>query len=175
VKHILIILSLLLLSSPLYGNSKKGETLYLWETSCCFVWKGFGDKEKHPIYKGDVENGVPNGVGLVIYPDGSKYEGEYNDEEKNGQGTETYPDGSKYVGEWKDNDRNGQGTYTLLDGTKYVGEWENGKYHGQGTYTLPEGLKYVGEWESRSRNIHFTRGTQVCWRIQRWISEWSRN
>ena len=81
----LLIFTILLHGSPLIGQET--GVLYLYETSCCFVWKGFGDKELHPIYQGDVENGIPNGVGSVIYPDGRMYEGEYSDEEKNGQGT----------------------------------------------------------------------------------------
>ena len=57
MKHLLILLiSILLLSPPVIGNNHKGETLYLWETSSGEVWKGFGDKETHSVYKGDVEN-----------------------------------------------------------------------------------------------------------------------
>ena len=58
MKHLLIILSILLLSSPVIGDNHKGETLYGWITSSSTLeGKGFGDKENHPIYKGDVENG----------------------------------------------------------------------------------------------------------------------
>ena len=80
MKHLLIILSILLLSSPLFGDNHKVETLYLWKTSSGVQWKGFGDKQTHPVYKGQVENGEPNG-----------------------QGTETYSSGRKYEGEWKNN------------------------------------------------------------------------
>ena len=45
-------------------------------------WKGFGDKETHPIYKGDVENGKPSGLGVITFPDGSKFVGEFKDVEK---------------------------------------------------------------------------------------------
>ena len=76
MKHILIILSFLLLTSPLFGDNHKGETLYRWKTSSGYVWKGFGDKDTHPKYEGDVENGVPNGLGLWIHPIGNKYVGE---------------------------------------------------------------------------------------------------
>ena len=79
MKHLLIILSFLLLSSPVIGNNHKGETLYWWDTSSGWFWKGFGDKDTHPVYQGDVKNGKPKG-----------------------QGTYTFPNGSKYVGEWKD-------------------------------------------------------------------------
>ena len=147
MKHLLILISILLLSSPLIGDNHKGETLYGWITSSSTLeWKGFGDKETHPIYKGDVENGKPSGLGVITFPDGRMYVGEYKDGNQNGQGTETYPSGSKYVGEWKDGVRNGQGTYTqygsLLypDGRKYVGEYKNGK-EWNGTYYNNNGKK----------------------------------
>ena len=89
MKHLLIILSFLLLSSPVIGDNHKGETLYLWETSSGWVWKGFGDKDTHRVYKGEVENGVPNGLGIDISPDGSKYVGEWKDGKIHGQGTLT--------------------------------------------------------------------------------------
>ena len=90
MKHLLIILiSILLLSSPVNGDNHKGETLYRLETSSGEVWKGFGDKDTQPKYQGDVKSGVPNG-----------------------QGTLTYPNGGKFVGEWK----NGK---HLLDYNKY--------------------------------------------------------
>jgi len=93
VKHILILLSTLLLSSFLTSCEKKEGTLYLWETSSGSVWKGFGDKETHPKYEGDVENGVPNGLGVLISTNGWKYFGSW----KNGEiwnGTEYDKDGN---------------------------------------------------------------------------------
>ena len=80
MKHSLIILSFLLLSSPVIGNNHKGETLYGWGEYPDYVWKGVGEKDTNPVYKGEVENGVPNG-----------------------QGTHTLSNGDKFVGEWKDN------------------------------------------------------------------------
>jgi len=91
MKHLLIFLiSVLLLSSPVIGENHTGETLYGWITSSTLEWKGFGDKKSHPIYKGDVENGKPSGLGDITFPDGSKFVGEYKDGEKNGQGTFTF-------------------------------------------------------------------------------------
>jgi len=89
VKHLLIILSILLLSSPVIGDNHKGETLYLWKTSSGDVWKGFGEKEINPEYKGDVENGKPNGLGVIINTNKGKYVGEFKDGKKQGQGTFT--------------------------------------------------------------------------------------
>ena len=101
MKHLLIILSsILLLYFPVFGDDHKryrfdssldsrsslsiinyGETLYGWGEYPDYVWKGFGDKETHPKYKGGVENGVPNGLGYLIYPYGSRYLGSW----KNGK------------------------------------------------------------------------------------------
>jgi len=102
MKHLLIILiSILLLSSPLFGDNHKGETLYLWKTSSGVQWKGFGDKQTHPVYKGHVENGKPNGQGTLNLRNGEKYVGEWKNGRPHGQGTGTLPDGRKYVGEYK--------------------------------------------------------------------------
>ena len=128
VKHLLILFSILLLSSPVIGDNNKGETLYAWGEYIPFVWKGFGDKETHPKYTGDVKNGKPDG-----------------------QGTETFPDGSKYIGEWIGGKPTGQGTQTYYDGDKYVGLFKDGKYHGQGTYTFSYGGKFVGEFKDDNR------------------------
>ena len=123
MKHLLII-SLLLLSSPVIGNET--GVLYLYESSSGILWKEFGDKETDPIYKGDVEHGRPNGVGVMTFPDGRKYVGENKDGFPNGQGTSTYPSGDKYIGEFEDGEYHGQGTFTFNDGAKYVGEFEDG-------------------------------------------------
>jgi len=128
MKHLLILISFLLLSSFITSCEKKEGTLYRWKTSTGIVWKGVGDKETHPKYEGDIENGVPNGLGFLIFPDGDKY-----------------------VGEWKNGLPNGQVTYTFLDGHKYVGELNDGEENGQGTMTFPNGHKYVGEWKIGKR------------------------
>ena len=180
VKHILFIIYFLLLTPPLFGNFNIVETLYKWRTASGIQWREFGDKDIHPQYKGDVENGKPNGLGVIINTnkgkyvgewkdgkkqgqgtftygkgkwEGEKYEGEFKDGYRHGQGTYTWSDGDKYVGEFKDDKPNGQGTYTWSDGRKYEGEFEDGIKHGQGTYTLPNGSKFVGQWrENKSLN-----------------------
>ena len=81
MKHLLIILSFLLLSTPVIGDNHKGETLYGWGEYPDYVWKRVGEKDTHPVYKGEVENGKPNGLGILIYPWGTKYVGEWKDGE----------------------------------------------------------------------------------------------
>jgi len=55
VKHLLILLSiLLLLSSPLFGQSQETNVLYRWKTSSGFQWKTFGNGEVKPKYVGEM-------------------------------------------------------------------------------------------------------------------------
>ena len=135
MKQLLIILiSILLLSSPVIGNNQKGETLYLWGKYPDYKWMGFGDKETQPIYQGDVKNGKPDGLGFLIYPNGDKY-----------------------VGSWVNGKRN-EGTVTHSDGSTFVGNFKDGKYW-IGIMTLPKevGIKIVGEW----RNSMMWNGKQI--------------
>ena len=79
MKQLFILLSILLIAPPLFGNSKKGQTLFFWQTSSNLSWKEFGDKKFHPKYQGDVESNKPNGLGMLTYPWGAKYFGEWKD------------------------------------------------------------------------------------------------
>ena len=104
MKHLLIILSFLLLSSfitscgkngpypVIVDNHKDENTYYRWGEGGYYNWMRFGDKETQPMYQGQVKDGKPNGLGVLIYPDGSKYIGEF----KNGKwnGTEYDRDGT---------------------------------------------------------------------------------
>ena len=100
MRHVLIIISLLLFTSPLFGDSHNGKILYGWETSSGIQLREFGDKDIHPQYKGDVESRKPNGLGIMTFPDGRKYVGEWKNGKKNGHGTFTFPSGYKYEGEY---------------------------------------------------------------------------
>ena len=130
MKHLLIILSLFLLSYPLLGQETGVH--YQYETSTGLAWKTFGNVKVQPKYEGEITYGESNGQGTYTNPDGGKYVGDFKDGKELGQGTYTYPDGRKYIGKWKDGGINGQGTYTYLDGRKYIVEWKNGYEHGQG-------------------------------------------
>ena len=144
MKHILIIISFLLLSSAAIGNNHKGETLYLWKTSSGVQWFRFGDKYTHPQYKGEVENGKPNGLGVLIYP--------YN--------------GKSIVGEWK-NGKEWNTKHTKKDGT-LLGKFEMGK-NGQGNMkkAFPDGRKYVGEWKDDNRwnGIRYDKNGNITYKV----------
>ena len=94
------------------------------------VWKTVREKGNYPIYRGDVENGKPNGFGICKYtPSGMKYVGSWKNGEFHGKGKLTFPWGEKYVGEFKNRNKHGQGTMTrgnyLWGFRKSVGEWKD--------------------------------------------------
>ena len=109
------------------GDNHKGETLYGWG-KCCkdYKWMGFGDKDTHPVYKGQVKDGKPNGLGILIFQYSVwKYVGEFKDGKFHGQGTYTFPDGDKYVGEYKDGESWNGIRYDKYGNIKY--KYVNGK------------------------------------------------
>ena len=122
---IILLLSLLLFTSPLFGQSSEFGVLYLWGTSSDLEWKTFGNNDLQPRYKGEIKNGEPVGTGTLTYSNGNKYLGEWKDGKENGRGTFTWSDGRKYTGEFRDGKPEGQGTYTFADGTENVGEWKD--------------------------------------------------
>ena len=175
MKHILIILSFLLLSSPLFGKSQETNVLYRWETSSGFQWKTFGNGEVKPKYVGEITNGKPDGNGTLTYSNGDKYEGEWKDGEPNGQGIFTSPNGMKYIGEFKDGESHGQGTLTYSNGSEYVGGWKDGKEHGQGTWTWSNGQKDVGEFrgDKHWNTTNYDKNGNI---LGKWVNgEWIKN
>jgi len=162
MKHLLIILiSILLLSSPVIGEEP--VVLYQYETSGGIQWKTFGNEKVQPKYEGEIKNGKMDGLGVLIYPYGEKsVVGEW----KNGKEWNTKhskKDGTllgkfengKWILKWGYlNNRypmkiKGNEWYEISEDEpeKYVGEIENGKPHGYGTYTSNVGYKTVGIWK----------------------------
>ena len=108
MKHLLLILSLLLLSSFI--------------TSCELVVPLMVYLLTKETYVGEMENGKYPGQGTLTFRDGDKYVGEWKNGERHGQGIYTWSDGSKYVGEYKDGEP-WNGTYDDKEGKikiKYV-------------------------------------------------------
>ena len=63
MKHILVLISILLLSCPLFGQSKKKGLLYIWENGSRYV--------------GEWKDGKKHGQGTTTYSNGIKYVGEF--------------------------------------------------------------------------------------------------
>jgi len=65
----------------LIGNNHKGEILYVVGKYPDWEWVKTGDKKTQPEYQGQVKNGKPSGLGVLISTNGWKYIGSW----KNGE------------------------------------------------------------------------------------------
>ena len=80
MKHILIIHSLILLSSPLFGQSDADDKEYRYKITSGLLWKTICKGEiqsKYGGYVGSYKNGVPYGKGTMNYYDGRKLVGQF--------------------------------------------------------------------------------------------------
>ncbi len=71
-----------------------------------------------------------DGVGVLEYVDGSKYEGNFVNGEMTGFGTWYFASGEKYVGMFRNNFCHGRGVHYKRAGDKVTGLWHNGAYIG---------------------------------------------
>ena len=92
-------------------------------------------------YEGEMQEGKPNGQGVITAADGSRYEGEFRNGKFNGRGVMTTANGSRYEGEFRDGKLNGNGFLTAPNGYRYEGEFRNGKANGQGVVIFPTGRR----------------------------------
>ena len=100
------------------------------------------------IYEGDLQDGKPDGHGIMKYSNGDLYFGQWKDGRQNGHGTMKYFSGRLYDGEWKDGEQHGHGTMKYVNGKFYDGEWKNGSFDGKGIVKYANGSVYNGEWEA---------------------------
>jgi len=162
VRHLLIILSFLLLSSPLF--CQETGVLFQYKISSGLVWKTFGKDQVQPKYEGEVSAGIPEGFGILSYPftEGKSVVGEWKDGKE--WNTEHYSKEGIVLGKWEngkwilkwgvlfEREENGILVWSVNGNedyrVKYVGDIENMKPKGQGTITSADGDKYVGEFKN---------------------------
>ena len=77
MKHSFILLSILFLSTNLFGQET--GVLYLYKTSSGLVWKTIGDDKVQAKYYGAIKSGKPEGIGNLTSPNGDKYDGIWKD------------------------------------------------------------------------------------------------
>ena len=73
MKHLLILLSLLILTFPLVAQET--GVLYFKKVNGKFGWFESGNDKKHWKYIGEIKKGKPNGTGVLSHTFG-KYSGE---------------------------------------------------------------------------------------------------
>ena len=164
MKHLLILISLLLLSSPVIGEET--GVLYLYESSSGFVLKSFGNEKVQPKYEGEITNGKPNGFGVLTYPyDEESVVGEWKNgkewntkhTKKDGKLIGKFENGTLSWGVMFNSLRGGLSFKWYFEGDKkkdwyYLGDIKNGLPNGDGTQILPSGIKYVGEFKNGLRH-----------------------
>ena len=130
-------------------------------------------------YIGEIDmQGNRQGMGEMMFTDGSLYQGNWMNDKKNGQGSLKYRSGNvyqgffvndrkegygeffyaanqeQYKGYWQRDMKNGQGEYYFKNGDRFVGFFLQDMKHGPGTKTA-RNLKYSGVWEQNLKNGSF--------------------
>ena len=106
------------------------------------------------IYIGQWSNGKRHGKGILYYDNGKiAYEGDFVNDFYDGCGTYYYEKGGYYEGEWKKGKKDGKGIIYYENGKiKYKGDFVNNFYEGYGIYHDPEGRRYEGYWANNKQN-----------------------
>jgi serine/threonine protein kinase len=106
-------------------------------------------KYSHDIkYYGPLEKGLPaNGRGIMVFPNGDRYDGKFKDGKRNGCGTFTFANGRSYTGQFQQDHLNGLGVWTLDNGNYYIGEFKDNHCHGKGTFVFADGASKYGLWQ----------------------------
>lgn len=105
------------------------------------------------VYVGEFQDGEINGKGNITFPKGEKtknksYDGYWKNSKYNGLGTMIWYNGSRYEGQWLDGKLHGYGEYTFPDGDRYEGGWENDKRHGSGVMIDSDGTRKEQSWNN---------------------------
>ena len=82
-------------------------------------------------YVGQVVNGLPEGKGIMYYPNGDRYEGEWRNDNKEGKGIYYYHNGDRYEGDHRNGKKEGKGIMYCHNGDREMGDYYNGKEIGK--------------------------------------------
>ena len=72
MRYILLLISLILLTSTLFFQ-EIGVLYRFKEGDKDFEWKHYGDQEKDSKFMGEIKDGIPDGFGVEINPEGFIY------------------------------------------------------------------------------------------------------
>ena len=105
------------------------------------------------MYQGAYLDGVEEGEGRIVYPNGNILEGEFSDGKIHGHAVFKYPNGDQREGFFTENVLDGQVIYTRANGKIVIELWKNGE-------RLPD--KQVVVQESPSSSASTTVQTEVA-------------
>ena len=96
---------------------------------------------------------VKDGLGILIWADGSKYQGQFVQGQMQGLGRMIQANGSVYQGQWKNGMANGRGVFIDSKGSTYEGDWMDDHQHGMGAETWEQGkISFQGEYNQGKKN-----------------------
>lgn len=147
---------------------KQGDGKYIWRQK-----NDDGEVKDLASYEGMYVDGVKQGLGKMVFPNGDTYHGEWKQDKIHSDGSYMYANGDIFSGKFENGIRVGKGTYeyaadkSLLvgnwadniitdgkwmfkDGGSYVGRFENGKPIGNCMVKFPSGLQQDGEYVKAS-------------------------
>ena len=101
---------------------------------------------KDSVYRGEIENSMRHGLGVITYSSSRVYEGHWVNDKREGLGYERFSNGNTYHGEYSKGKVCGQGKYTWSSGEFYDGLWKDGHKEGYGVWQGTEGDQYIGQW-----------------------------
>ena len=74
------------------------------------------------MYKGTWANDLPEGEGVLYFPNGDIHEGLWHEGKRHGAGKHTFANGDVLTGTWKDHRLHGPMQYTFTNGDVVIGE-----------------------------------------------------
>eukprot|EP00811_Abedinium_folium_P034068 NODE_6982_length_1619_cov_7.863941.p1 GENE.NODE_6982_length_1619_cov_7.863941~~NODE_6982_length_1619_cov_7.863941.p1 ORF type:complete len:407 (-),score=80.07 NODE_6982_length_1619_cov_7.863941:214-1434(-) len=92
------------------------------------------------------EDGLPQGLGVMRWLDGSIQSGSWHAGSVHGRGRLQRSAGCLYEGEWANGVRHGKGYERYEDKSHYRGTFISGTKHGTGCFTWPSGACYTGRF-----------------------------
>lgn len=96
-------------------------------------------------YRKDMQRLTSLFLPITLYYDGSLYQGEFSEKTKipNGYGIIVYADGTRYAGQWHEGKFHGKGTLYIYGAPAFHAEWEHGVIHGDAWYEGHEKYTFV--------------------------------
>eukprot|EP00347_Sterkiella_histriomuscorum_P018187 403346458 len=96
---------------------------------------------------------LKDGLGIMFWPDGTKYEGQFQNDYQTGYGRKLFSNGEFYIGNFQNDKANGFGVFQDLNGGKYEGNWKEDKQNGFGKEIWNNGAEtYEGEFVDGKKN-----------------------
>jgi hypothetical protein len=102
--------------------------------------------DPYKSYDGQIRNGLPNGVGVLVYDNDDRYEGQVRNGIPSGNGMFVFNTNDRYEGQVRNGKPEGKGVFTTAKGDRYAGIMKNGHPHGTGTFVFANGDVFSGQF-----------------------------